>query len=164
VIHAITLAASVKPTHSMAPRLSVTSSIRVERPPETVFHYWADMEQIPRFIAYVESVERLGGKWSRWRASGPAGLRLEWDAELRELIEGERIAWESQNGRMTDHRGVVRFRQVNDGRETEVELELEWTPSGVAGALVHVGEDRVREEIDRCLQRFRQIVLEESSG
>jgi uncharacterized membrane protein len=146
----------------MAPRLSVTSSIRVERPPETVFAYWADLEQIPRFIGYVESVELLGGKWSRWRASGPAGLHLEWDAEVRELVEGERIAWASQNGRMTDHQGVVRFREV-DQEVTEIEFELEWTPSGVAGALVHVGEERVREEIDRSLQRFRQIVLEESS-
>ena len=73
----------------------VGQSITVNRPIEDVYRFWRSFENLPRFMRHLESVEPLAGGRSRWRAKAPAGMTVEWEAEIVEDREGERITWRS---------------------------------------------------------------------
>ena len=53
----------------------------VSRPIEDVYQFWKNFENFPRFMRHLESVQVTGDSRSRWCATGPAGMRVEWEAE-----------------------------------------------------------------------------------
>src|SRR5262252_209414 len=63
-------------------RIDVRESVRIARPADEVFGLWRQVENLPRFMTHLESVTDLGGGRSHWVAKGPAGSRVEWDAEF----------------------------------------------------------------------------------
>ena len=63
----------------------------VNLPPDEVYSFWRDFQNLPRFMRHLESVEVMGEGRSRWRAKAPAGQSVEWDAEILEDREDEWI-------------------------------------------------------------------------
>jgi uncharacterized membrane protein len=70
----------------------------------------AGLENLPRFMAHLESVESLGGGRSRWRAAGPARVQVAWDAEISDERIDEFIAWRSVPDAKVTNWGEVEFR------------------------------------------------------
>jgi len=106
----------------------VLRTITINREPQDVYEYWRDLANLPQFMAHLESVEELG-QTSKWRAKGPAGMPITWDAEIVLDHPGERLAWRSVEGTTTvPSRGVVRFNQAPGERGTEVQVELKYEP------------------------------------
>jgi len=65
---------------------------------------------------------------------GPAGMRVEWDAEIVNEIESEHIGWRSLAGADVANAGSVHFRPAPDGG-TFVEVKLQYAPpAGKVGA------------------------------
>jgi uncharacterized membrane protein len=62
--------------------IHVRESIRLERPVNEVYSFWRQLENLPRILTHLEHVEELGDGRSHWVARGPAGLGVEWDAEI----------------------------------------------------------------------------------
>src|SRR5690606_16298386 len=62
----------------------VRRTITVGRPPEVCYDLWRRLENLPRFMRHLESVEVTGESRSHWRARGPGGVTVEWDAEIVE--------------------------------------------------------------------------------
>jgi len=62
----------------------VMKTILINRPPAELYRYWRDLQNLPRFMKNLESVELITDKRSRWTAKGPAGARVKWDAEIIE--------------------------------------------------------------------------------
>jgi uncharacterized membrane protein len=136
-----------------------TAAITVKRPVEDVYGYWHDLENLPRFMSHLESVQVSNGT-SHWKAAGPAGRSVEWDAEITEDRPNERIAWRSHDGATVENSGVVRFRPAPGGRGTEVVVELEYAPpAGALGATVAkvLGEEPTLQ-IEDDLRRFKQVL------
>lgn len=139
--------------------IKVERVITVNRPPEELYRLWRDVENLPRFMEHLEKVEALDGRRSRWRAKGPGGRRIEWEAEIINERENELIAWRSLPGADVGNAGSVRFSPAPGGRGSEVKVTLEYKPpAGPAGALVAklLGSDpasQVRED----LRRFKQV-------
>ncbi|MFB3903461.1 MAG: SRPBCC family protein [Acidobacteriota bacterium] len=108
--------------------IRVRKAITINRPPEELYRFWRDLQNLPRFMKNLESVRTLGGDRSHWIASGPGGSRIEWDAEITQDQPNEKIAWRSLEGADVDNWGSVRFWPTPRG--TEVHVEIRYSPPG----------------------------------
>jgi uncharacterized membrane protein len=139
--------------------IHVDKTIHVNAPVEEVFSMWENFENFPRFMDHLESVTDLGGSTSHWVAKGPAGLPVDWDAVVTEMVPGEVIAWRSTSESTVVTDGRVKFRQgMEDG--TDVMVHLRYTPP--VGALGHAvamlfGEDP-KTAMDEDLVRFKSLI------
>lgn len=139
--------------------IRVDQSTSINRPRQEVFAFWRNFENLPRFMDHLESVRVLDEGRSRWIAKGPAGTRVEWDAEIQDEVPNELIAWRSLEGADVDHEGSVRFTLISDD-VTEVRVVLRYDPpAGKAGARVArlFGEDPARQ-VAEDLRRFKQVL------
>ena len=135
-------------------------SITVNRPPDECYRFWHDFASFPRFMKHLESVEITGGNRMHWKAKGPAGSSVEWDAELIADEPGRHLAWRSLEGSQVDNEGVVRFEPAPGGRGTILRVLMRYRPpGGLAGAMVAMmfGEEP-SQQIDEDLRRFKWLI------
>jgi uncharacterized membrane protein len=138
----------------------VRKAITVNRPPDDVYAFWRDFENFPRFMTHLESVEVTDEDTSRWRARGPAGRTVEWEARIVDDQPGRRIAWGSLPGADVENAGSVTFTPAPGNRGTEVHVELEYAPpGGPLGPLVAklFGEEP-DTQLNDDLRRFKQVI------
>jgi len=115
----------------------VRESIRLELPIGEVYQFWRELENLPRFMRHLRQVTNTGGGRSHWVAAGPAGINVEWDAEIINDVENQLIAWRSLPGSDIVTAGSVNFDEVRGGRSTQVTVHLQYaTPAGKAGSLL----------------------------
>ncbi|HEV2766419.1 MAG TPA: SRPBCC family protein [Acidimicrobiales bacterium] len=135
-------------------------AITVNRPPDEVYRFWRDVENLPRFMAHLESVHGQGDVRSHWVARAPAGGTVEWDAEVVEDVPGSLVAWRSLDGAEVPNSGTVRLAPAPGRGATEVRVDLEYRPPlGAVGAAAArlFGEDPA-QQIKDDLRRFKQVV------
>lgn len=140
--------------------IQVVKSITINRPAEDVYNRWRDYQNLPRFMRHLESVQMSGDNRSHWVAKGPAGKRVEWDAETTEDRPNELIAWRSLEGAAVKNSGSVRFESAPGGRGTIVRVELEYyPPAGLLGARIAKlwGEEPAGQVADD-LRRLKQLM------
>jgi uncharacterized membrane protein len=138
----------------------VTEVVTINRSAEELYRFWHEFQNLPRFMKQLESVEARGDGRLRWVAKGPAGMSVEWDAEIIQDRPNELIAWRSLPGADVDNAGSVRFERAPGGRGTVVKVEMEYRPpAGAVGATVAklLGKDP-GWQIKHALQRFKQLM------
>ncbi len=140
-------------------RLHVNFALTINRPVEEVYRFWHDFGNFPRFMAHLESVQG-GGRRSRWKAKGPLGLDVSWEAELVEDRLNESISWRAVEGSMVENSGVVTFRRAPGDRGTEIHVELQYEPPlGLAGfTLAKLFGGVPEQQIHNDLMRLKQIL------
>jgi uncharacterized membrane protein len=138
----------------------VNKTVIINRSPQELYRYWRNFQNFPRFMEYLESVQVTGDKRSHWVAKGPAGKRVEWDAEITADQANELIAWRSLEGSDVQHSGSVKFQPARGGRGTFVRVELDYRPpAGAVGAAVAKLFGRAPDqEIDESLRRLKQLI------
>ena len=132
---------------------SIDGSIEIDAPAATAYLFWTRIEDFPKFIAPIESVERIDELRSRWRVN--FGFRhQEWLAEITEAIPDRRRAWRTQEG--AENAGMVNFHPLSDDRSL-MTLHLDYEPRGV---LQNVGDELgiVSRVIERSLEQFKTFV------
>jgi uncharacterized membrane protein len=140
--------------------LKVEKSVTVNRPPQEVYSFWRNFENLPRFMDHLESVTVIDETRSHWVAKAPAGAKVEWDAAIHNEIENELIAWRSLPGSEVSNAGSVHFTPAGNGNQTEVLVVLSYEPpAGKLGAVVAklLGEEPSRQAEDD-LRRFKQVM------
>ena len=138
----------------------VTRAVTIDRPRDEVYRFWRDFTNLPRFMEHLESVEMMDDRRSHWKAKGPAGSSVEWDAELTGDRPGELIAWRSLEGSDVANTGTVRFLDAPGGRGTEVRVSLTYDPpAGKIGAVIAklFGEEPGLQ-VNKDLRRFKQVM------
>lgn len=136
----------------------VRESIRLELGLAEVYRFWRQFEHLPRFMSNLERVDVLDARRSHWVARGPAGLRVEWDAEIINDVENQLIAWRSLPGSEVVSAGSVNFDAVRGGRSTQVSVHLQYAPpAGRAGAFLsklfgREPSQTIREDLRRLKQ------------
>jgi uncharacterized membrane protein len=135
-----------------------SASITINKPAEELHAAWRDLPSLARFFPRVESVEELDDTRSRWTIRIPSGKSFTWTAAITQDEEGERIAWESEQGSPFRHRGRIDFREALGGRGTAVRLELHYhLPAGVIGVLAAKAQGAdPQDEAHEALRRFKQ--------
>lgn len=140
--------------------VKVEQGITVNRPPLECYRFWHEFENFPHFMKHVESVRRVSDTRWHWKATGPAGMSVEWDAEITEDKPGELLVWRSVEGSDVEHTGRVQFEPAPGGRGTIVRVEMQYSPpGGKAGALIAklIGEEP-NQQIAEDLRRFKQLI------
>jgi uncharacterized membrane protein len=132
--------------------ITVDRSTTINRPRHEVFAFWRNFENLPRFMDHLESVRVLDEGRSHWIAKGPAGKRVEWEAEIHEEIPDELIAWRSLEGADVEHEGSVRF---SGGQHDATEVRVLLRGGAVVARLF--GEDPDRQ-VAADLRRFKQVL------
>jgi uncharacterized membrane protein len=138
----------------------VRESIRLEVPVADVYRFWRRLENLPRFMTHLNRVTETSGDTSHWVAAGPAGLTVEWDAEVINEKENQLLAWRSLPGSDVVTAGSVTFDTARAGRSTQVSVHLQYAPpAGKAGAFVaslfgREPSQSVRED----LRHFKQLL------
>ncbi|HZU81933.1 MAG TPA: SRPBCC family protein [Polyangiaceae bacterium] len=139
--------------------IEVKRSITVNCTPDVAYRVWHDLENLPRFMAHLESV-RVQGERSRWRARAPAGTTVEWEAVLVDDRLNELVSWRSIEGSRVSTAGAVRFAPASGGRGTEVHVDMWYrSPAGALGAAIAklFGEEP-GQQVAGDLRRFKQFV------
>jgi uncharacterized membrane protein len=134
-------------------------SITINRSADECYRFWHDFERFPRFMKHLESVRITGENRTHWKAKAPAGMSVEWDAELTADEPGRFLAWQSISGDV-DNIGSVRFERAPGERGTIVRVEMQYSPpGGVAGAmLAKLFGEEPEQQIDEDLRRFKWLI------
>jgi uncharacterized membrane protein len=138
--------------------IHVRESIRLELPVEEVYRFWRRFENLPRFMSHLVRVSDEGNGRTHWVASGPAGVPVEWDAEIINEAENKVIGWQSMPGSDVVNAGSVTFTPVRGGRATQVTVHLQYAPPAgrlgavVAWALWREPSQTIREDLRRMKQ------------
>lgn len=138
----------------------IRHSISINRPPDACYRFWRDLARLPTFMRHLEAVDVIDERRSHWRAHGPAGSRVEWDAEITEEQPGQLLAWRSVPGADVENAGSVRFIPARGGRATVLQVHMRCQPpAGRAGAIVArlFGEEPASQMRDD-LRRFKQLI------
>jgi uncharacterized membrane protein len=114
--------------------IDVRRTIRIDAPVDRVFDHWAEISNFPLFLSHVIEVRDRGRGVSHWKAAGPAGIPVEWDAVVTALVPNQLIAWKTLPRQAVRHSGVVQFDEDPAGG-TRVDVHLTYEPA--AGALGH---------------------------
>ena len=139
--------------------IAVQKTIYVAAPVERVFEFWTDYQNFPRFMHHVRDVRQLADNRSHWVVTGPAGVPVQWTAEVTGLVPGELIEWRSVSESDVRHEGEVRFVGTTDGG-TRISVRLSYLPP--AGAFGHAvatmfGADP-KSEMDADLLRMKSMI------
>lgn len=136
--------------------------VEVETPVDHVWSLWSDLEQMPRWMKWIDSVHVLEDDpdLSQWKlASG--NLEFSWLSRILKVIPNQIIQWESVDG--LPNRGAIRF--YDRGDCSVVKLTVAYAIPGFLGKLMDnlfLGR-LVESTIQADLERFRQYALDKQA-
>jgi uncharacterized membrane protein len=142
--------------------IHVVEVFTIDKPAHELYAFWRNFENLPRFMRHLESVTPVDPECrrSRWVAKGPAGLRIQWDAEVINDEPDRVIAWRSLGGSDVDNAGSVRFVPAAGERGTEVRVTMDYIPpagrvgSWIAKLFGRDADQMIRED----LRRFKELM------
>jgi uncharacterized membrane protein len=142
----------------------VEKSVEINRPAAVLYDFWRNFENLPRIMNHLESVTTTGDR-SHWVAKGPAGSKVEWDAEIYNEKQGELIAWRTLEGSQVASAGSVRFEETMPGTTT-VSVSLKYDPPGgkLGSAVAYLFGENPSQQIADDLQRFKQMMESRESS
>jgi len=135
-------------------------SIRIDQPVEEVYRFWRNLENLPKFMTHLEQVIDLRNGRSHWVAKGPAGIPVEWDAEIINEVPNKVIGWRSLPSSDLVTAGSVNFDGSGDRRSTLVTVRLQYAPpGGRLGKLVaQLFGDDPSQAIAEDLRRLKRLL------
>jgi uncharacterized membrane protein len=153
--HATSQATAVAPTG-----IEIRQSITINTPPAEAYQFWRRLENLPRFMEHLASVRPLDDRRSHWVLKAPAGMTLEWDAQIIEDRPNELIAWETLPDTAVQHTGMVWFAPAPGNRGVEVAVFLKYDPpGGIFGeAFAHLTNAITKQQVKEEIRRFKQIM------
>ena len=143
----------------MANWLEHSVQIEVDAPIDLVWSLWSDLEQMPRWMKWIESVKILedNADLSRWQLA-TGGFEFSWLSRIVKLVPNQLIQWESVDG--LPNRGTVRFYDRHD--KSIVRLTFAYAIPGWLGKLMDnlfLGKV-VESTIQADLERFREYIAQ----
>ena len=115
--------------------VDVRKTMQINAPLERVFQTLAAFADYPQFMHNVRGVRELAKDRYHWTLVGPAGVALEWDAEVTALEASRLIAWRTVRNSPIQHAGIMRFEPTRGGG-TRLEIRMSYAPP--AGTLGHI--------------------------
>ncbi|NCO76094.1 MAG: hypothetical protein GW795_14095 [Cyanobacteria bacterium] len=146
----------------MSKWLEHSVQVEVDTPIDLVWSLWSDLEQMPRWMKWIESVNILADDpdLSRWQlASG--SFKFTWLSRIVKLETNQIIQWESVDG--LPNRGAVRFYDRHGS--SIVKLTIAYAIPGILGPLMdnlflgQIVESTIQADLDRFKIYASQVQL-----
>jgi uncharacterized membrane protein len=141
-------------------QVDTTSSFAINCLPSEAYFFWRQLENLPRFMKHLQSVEVTDDKRSEWTALGPMNIRVHWSAEITEEKHNEKIAWRSTEDSDLQVSGAVTFREAPGNRGTIVTARVRYEiPGGKLGtAMASAFGKNPQWNIREDLRRFKALI------
>ncbi len=139
---------------------TVTSEIHA--PVERVWKYWSDLDSMPLWMTWIESVKTVNEKTStlpdltEWTLAAN-GFRFKWKAQITERVEAEKLEWKSVGGLPT--KGSAHF-YSEEKSKTVVELKISYELPKILANLMKANMigGMVTKELQKNLDGFKELV------
>ena len=132
--------------------------VEVNAPIDLVWNLWSDLEQMPRWMKWIDSVQLLADnpELSRWKLAS-SGFEFTWLSRILKLVPHQIIQWESVDG--LPNRGAVRF--YDRHTSSIVKLTVAYAIPGLLGKLMdNLFLGRIVEStIQADLERFKDYTM-----
>jgi uncharacterized membrane protein len=143
----------------MADWLDHTVQVEVEAPIERVWGLWSDLEQMPKWMKWIDSVtiQPDNPDLSRWKLAS-SGFEFSWQSRITKLVQNQIMQWESVDG--LPNRGAIRF--YDRGDRSVVKLTVSYAIPGILGKVMDnlfLGSI-VESTLQADLNRFRDYALQ----
>ena len=136
---------------------TVTTEVRASV--DKVWEVWSDLEAMPKWMRWIESVKTLDDPdLTNWTLAAQ-GFRFSWKARITQRVEAQQLHWQSVGGLPT--KGAVRFYPEAPDC-TVVKLTVSYELPGVLAPLMEpsILGGIVVKELQSNLDRFRDLVQE----
>ena len=142
----------------MAEWLEHSVQIEVDAPIELVWGLWSDLEQMPRWMKWIDSVRISPDNpdISLWKLS-TGGLEFKWKSRMIKVVKEQIIQWESVDG--LPNQGAIRFYDRHGS--SIVKMTVSYAIPGIIGKIMdNLFLGRVVEStIEADLERFKEYAL-----
>ncbi|GGG61977.1 SRPBCC family protein [Hymenobacter glacieicola] len=141
--------------------IEIVQTFTINKAVGEVYDFWRRLENLPRFMQHLESVEQLDARRSRWKAAIPGGMgTVEWEAEIVTDEPNLLLAWQSLPDSQVDNAGEVRFTEAPGDKGTEVQAVIHYrAPAGGLGqGLAKLLTPALAEMVRSDLRRFKQLL------
>jgi uncharacterized membrane protein len=137
----------------------ISKTIIVKADAATAYNLWANFENFPHFMKYIERVDKMGAGKSRWEMSGPLGAKVEWIAETTRMEPNRRIGWNTKDNASTvTTSGEVIFTELGN-YQTEITVTLKYDPpAGALGEAVAKIFSNPEARLEEDLKNFKNYV------
>ena len=146
----------------MSDLLEHSVQVEVDAPIDLVWSLWSDLEQMPKWMKWIDSVKVLDEDptLSRWKLA-TGGLEFTWLSRNLKVIPHQIIQWESVDG--LPNQGAIRFYDRKNG--TIVKMTISYAIPGFLGKIMdNLFLGRVVEStIQADLERFKEYALQAKS-
>lgn len=133
-------------------------AVTIARPVEDVYAYWRDLTNLPLFMPALERVD-MPDRWhSHWVMRGPAGMRVEWDAEVINEEPPTLIAWQSLPGADMASAGSVNFTPTRLGTEVRVLMQYNPPAGKMGGVVAWLAGQSPAFQLREDLRRLKQLL------
>ncbi len=141
--------------------IDITSTVTINKPRAEVYQFWRQLDNLPKFMEHLESVQQLGPKRSHWNARIPGGIgSISWGADIIAERENELIAWRSLPAADIDNAGEVRFSDAPSSGETIVQASISYRPpaGAMGGMAAKLLNPMLKEMILKDIRRFKRLM------
>ncbi|HEY9643289.1 MAG TPA: SRPBCC family protein [Coleofasciculaceae cyanobacterium] len=142
----------------MSDWLEYTVQIEVDTPIDFVWSLWSDLEQMPRWMKWIDSVKVRADNpdLSRWKLA-TGGFEFSWQSRITKMVTHQIIQWESVDG--LPNRGAIRF--YDRGNSSIVKLTVGFAvPSILSKIMDNSFVGRVVEStLQADMNRFQAYAL-----
>jgi len=114
--------------------VNIRTQIDINKPVSEVYAFWRKLENLPKFMSHIESVNETDKVTSEWKAKGPAGIgSLSWKAQILMDEKDQLLSWHSLPDSTIDNAGKVYFKDAGNNTTT-LDVTISYhAPLGVAG-------------------------------
>ena len=134
----------------------------VNAPLENVWNTWSDLDSMPLWMTWIESVKTLDKETSKlpdlteWTLAAN-GFRFKWKAQITERVENQKLEWISIGGLPT--KGCVKFNE-NKSSLTSVNLSVTYELPRMLARLMeeNILGKMVTNELQVNIDRFKDLV------
>jgi uncharacterized membrane protein len=145
----------------MSDWLEHSAQVEIQLPVEAVWGLWSDLEQMPNWMKWIESVKVLDDQpeLSRWKlASGT--FEFTWLSRILKELPHQIIQWESVDG--LPNRGAIRFYD-RKAEGSIVKLTVAYKVPGILRWMDNLFLGQVVEStLQADMDRFRVYALQHS--
>lgn len=150
----------------MADWLEHSVQVEVDAPIQLVWDLWSDLERMPRWMKWIDSVTIVDDdpEISRWKLA-TGGFEFSWLSRILKVVPRQIIQWESVSG--LPNRGAIRF--YDRGQSSIVKLTVAYAIPGFLGQLMdnlflgRIVESTLQADMDRFKEHALQAYASQRS-